>query len=190
MNGKTAWRYSAMAFDASRDERCPRFLGPIIFQFGVACFWLALAAEGRALQAWQELQAKNPNARGLRLGSVWAHCTQDLREALLKGGRWSLPLVPAWCLPENRKIRRLGLGCMWAVLCPYCSEFHMHSPGEGQRSAHCCARDDGGHYVLEFAGALPQEHHDGFCEWVKGDLPRLVQEATAAEVETCAPLAA
>ena len=143
-------------------------------------------AEGRALQAVRELRA-NQTPRGLRLPSVWSHCTQDLREALLKGSKWSLPLVPAWSLPDSRKMQRLGLGCMWAVLCPYCDEFHMHSPGEGQRSAHCCAHKDGSHYLLEFAGALPLEHHDRFCEWVKGDLPRLVHERAGAEGEPCAP---
>lgn len=176
MNGKTAWRLSAKAFDASRHERCPRLLGPIIFQFGVGCFWMALAAEGRALEAWRELRAKSPGARGLGLSSVWGLCTEDLREALLRGSNWSLPLVPAWSLPEGRRMQRLGLGCMWAVLCPYCDEFHMHSPGEGRRIAHCCGHGEGKFYLLECAGELPAEHHDRFCEWVRSDLPRLVRE--------------
>lgn len=28
----------------------------------------------------------------------------------------------------------------WTVDCPYCSAYHLHSPGEGARSAHCVAK--------------------------------------------------
>ena len=190
MNGKTAWRLSAMAFDASRHERCPRPLGPIIFQFGVAWFWMALAVEGRAREAWRELRAKNASVRGVKVASVWAHCTQDLREALIKGAAWSLPLVPAWSLPDNRRMRGLGLGRMWAVLCPYCSQFHTHSPGEGHRTAHCCAHRAVKHYVLEFAGALPPERQTQFHDWVQADLPRFVQQWAEAGSPSAEPLAA
>jgi hypothetical protein len=179
-----------MAFDASRHGRCPRLLGPIIFQSGVAFFWMALAAEGRALETWRELRAKSPHTKGLGLASVWGHCTQDLREALLKGNNWSLPLVQAWSLPENRRMQRLGLGCMWAVLCPYCDGFHMHSPGEGRRVAHCCAHGDDQFYLLEHVGVLPDEHHDRFCEWVRSDLPRLVKAPADADIACAPPLAA
>jgi hypothetical protein len=170
-----------MAFDASRHERCPQSIGPIFFQFGVAWFWVALAVEGRASEAWRELRAQDAPAGRLKLAAVWAHCTQELREALLKGSKWSLPLVPAWSLPDSRRIRGLGLGSMWAVVCPYCSEFHTHSPGPGRRTAHCCAHKDGRHYVIEFAGALPLDHQDRFCTWVKTDLPRLVHTWAEAD---------
>jgi hypothetical protein len=179
MTGKTAWRWSAIALDASRHERCPRFLGPVLFQFGVAWFWMALAAEGRATEAWRELRAQNGLASPLGFATVWAHCTEDLREAVLM----PTPLVPAWSLPDIRKMRGLGLGYMWVVLCPYCREFHMHSPGEGRRHAHCCANKGDSHYLVEFAGALPLEHHDHFCAWVRADLPRLVNQPAEAEAE-------
>ncbi len=97
------------------------------------------------------------------------------------------PLVPAWSLPDIRKMRGLGLGYMWAVLCPYCREFHLHSPGEGRRYAHCCAHKDGSHYLVEFAGALPLEHHDRFCAWVRADLPRMVHQPAAADVGHAMP---
>lgn len=190
MNGKIAWRLSAMTFDASRHERCPRLLAPIIFQFGVAWFWLALTVEGRAGEAWRELRANNPSQPGVKVTSVWAHSTQDLRQALIKGAAVSLPLVPAWSLPENRRMRGLGLGRMWAVLCPYCSQFHTHSPGEGHRTAHCCAHRDGKHYVLEFAGALPPERQNQFHDWIQTALPRFVQHWAETESPPAESLAA
>jgi hypothetical protein len=183
MTGKVAWRWSAIALDASRHERCPQFLGPVLFQFGVAWFWMALAAEGRALQAWRELRAQNGLASPLGFATVWAHCSEDLRESVLK----ATPPVPAWSLPDSRKMRGLGLGYMWAILCPYCSEFHMHSPGEGKRHAQCCAHRDGSHYLLEFAGALPLEHQDRFCAWVRADLPRLVHQPAEVDAGCALP---
>jgi hypothetical protein len=179
MNGKTAWRFSAMAFDASRDERCPRVVGPLFFQFGVALFWVALAVEGRAHEAWRELKTQNAGVRRSRLASVWANCAQDLRDALLKSRAY--PAVTAWSLPDSRRMRQLGLGCMWAVLCPYCSEFHTHSPGEGRRTAHCCAHHEGRHYVVEFDGVLPLELQSRFYDSSKADLPRLVQQWAEAD---------
>lgn len=175
MTGKVAWRWSAIALDASRHERCPRLLGPVLFQFGVAWFWMALAAEGRAAEAWRELRAQSGLASPLGFATVWAHSANGLRETVLT----ATPPIPAWSIPDNRRMRGLGLGYMWSVLCPYCSEFHLHSPGEGRRHAHCSAHRDSSHYVLEFAGALPHEHHDRFCTWVKTDLPRLVQQPAA-----------
>jgi hypothetical protein len=194
MKGKTAWRMSAKALEASVHEHCPPRVRAVLFQFGVACFWIALATEGRARLAWQEVQAHNGLAGPLGFAGVWAHCSEDLREALLRRSGDALPMVPAWSLPDNRKMRGLGLGYIWAVLCPYCSEFHVHSPGEGRRHAHCSAHKDDSHYLLEFAGALPDEHHVRFYAWVRGNLPRLVHPEAANDaghsVSAAEPLAA
>jgi hypothetical protein len=82
--------------------------------------------------------------------------------------------VQAWSLPDSPKMRGLGLGRMWAVLCPYCDEFHTHSPGEGRRTPHCCSERDKQHYILEFAGPLPVEHRTRFYRSSKSGLPRLL----------------
>jgi hypothetical protein len=63
---------------------------------------------------------------------------------------------------------------MWAVLCPFCNEFHTHSPGEGGRTPHCCGERDRRSYVLQFAGALPVEHRTRFYRSSKSGLPRLL----------------
>jgi len=176
MNGKTAWSFSAKAFDASRNERCARLLRPLFFQFGVTWFWVALALEGRAVEVWRELRLQNASAKRLRLTGVWADCAQGLRQTLESGISGQSPEVSAWSLPESRKMRGLGLGRMWAVLCPYCHRFHMHSPGEGRRTPHCCAERDDNHYVLGFAGALPLQHHRRFYRTSRADLPRLLDQ--------------
>jgi hypothetical protein len=90
-------------------------------------------------------------------------------------------------------MRGLGLGHMWAVLCPYCDEFHTHSPGEGRRTPHCCSERDRQHYVLEFAGALPAEHRTRFYRSSKSGLPRLLHrwpEANPQRSEVAGLLAA
>jgi hypothetical protein len=181
-----------MAFDACRHERCPRLLAPLLFQFGVAWFWMALALEGRALGVWRDLKAQSAPEKRPRLASVWAGCAQDLRDTLFKGTGAGCPEVQAWSLPDSRRMRALGLGCIWAVMCPHCSEYHMHSPGEGRRTAHCSAGDTR-HYTVAFAGALPLEHHTRFQHWVMAHLPRLVQQAGAHDQESpraAEPLAA
>jgi hypothetical protein len=71
-------------------------------------------------------------------------------------------------------MRGLGLGRMWAVLCPYCNEFHTHSPGEGGRTPHCCGERDRRSYILQFAGALPVEHRTRFYRSSRSGLPRLL----------------
>lgn len=187
MNGKTAWSFSARAFDASRSERCARLLRPIFFQFGVTWFWVALALEGRAVEVWRELRVQNAPAKRLRLAGVWADCADSLRETILNGANGQSVKVPAWSLPESRKMRGLGLGRMWAVLCPYCKRFHMHSPGEGPRTPHCCADQDNDRYVLEFAGALPLEHHRRFFRSSRADLPRLLDEWPETASATAQP---
>ena len=179
MNGKTAWSLSAKAFETSRNERCSRLLRPIFFQFGVTWFWVALALEGRAVEVWRDLRAQNDSAKRLKLAGVWASCADGLRQAVMNDGQFHRVL--AWSLPDSRKMRGLGLGRMWAVLCPYCQRFHMHSPGEGRRTPHCCAENDDRHYALEFAGSLPLEHHRRFYRTSRVDLPKLV----AQWPETC-----
>ena len=163
-----------MAFDASRNKRCSRLLRPLFFQFGVTWFWVALALEGRAVEVWRDLRVKNAPAKQLRVAGVWANCADGLRETLLSGACLQSLEVAAWSLPESRKMRSLGLGRMWAVLCPYCHRFHMHSPGEGPRTPHCCADRDNNHYVLGFAGPLPLQHHRRFYRTSRGDLPKLL----------------
>jgi hypothetical protein len=172
MNGKTAWSLSAKAFETSRNEHCSRLLRPIFFQFGVTWFWVALALEGRAVEVWRDLRSQSTSAKRLKLAGVWASCADGLRETVLSDGQPCQ--VPAWSLPDSRKMRSLGLGRMWAVLCPYCQRFHMHSPGEGRRTPHCCANRDDRHYILEFAGPLPLQHHRRFYRTSRVDLPRLV----------------
>jgi hypothetical protein len=65
---------------------------------------------------------------------------------------------------------------MWAVLCPFCEEFHTHSPGEARRIPHCCPDQDAGQYLLEHAGPLPLEHRAGFCQSSRTWLPRLLNQ--------------
>lgn len=174
-----------MAFDASRSERCVRLLRPIFFQFGVTWFWVALALEGRAAEVWQELRKQNGAAKRLRIAGVWADCADSLRETLLSGADGAQ--VQAWSLPDSRKMRSLGLGRMWAVLCPYCRRFHMHSPGEGRRTPHCCADKDNAHYVLAFAGPLPLQHHRRFFRSSRGDLPRVLDQWPVAACDEAEP---
>lgn len=165
-----------MAFEASRSRCCGRLLRPLFFQFGVTWFWVALALEGRAVEVWRDLRAQHASANGLRLAGVWANCSEGLRTTLLSDSNGQSCQVPAWSLPESRKMRGLGLGRMWAVLCPYCHRFHLHSPGEGRRTPHCCADKDSNHYVLGFAGALPMQHHRRFYRASRADLPRVLDQ--------------
>jgi len=176
MNRMTAWSFSARAFEASRNERCARILRPFFFQFGVTWFWVALALEGRALEVWRDLRMQDARSERLKLAGVWASCADSLRETLVTGASGQSRSVPAWSLPESRKMRSLGLGRMWAVLCPYCHRFHMHSPGEGRRAPHCCADKDNNFYVLTFAGALPLQHHRRFYRASRADLPRVLEQ--------------
>ena len=82
--------------------------------------------------------------------------------------------IAAWSLPDSHRARSLGLGWMWAVLCPYCDAFHLHSPGEGRRTPHCCSDRERGQYVLEHAGTLPLEHRARFYRSSMAGLPRLL----------------
>ena len=174
MNGKIAWICSARAFEASQSERFPRLLRRALFRFGIACFWAALALEGRAMEVWRDQRAERCTEPRSSLAAAWQHCLDRLRDLAWKQAAAPCAPVPAWSLPNSRRIRGLGLGCMWAVLCPFCREFHTHSPGEGPRTPHC-AEPAGDRYVLEYAGPLPVEHHLRFCLSAKAGWPRLLQ---------------
>ena len=176
MNGKTAWSLSAKALNASQSERCSRLLRPIFFQFGVTWFWVALAIEGRAAEVWRELQTRAAPTRRVKLAGVWSSCADGLRQAVVNGNAAQGNCVPAWSLPDSRRMRSLGLGRMWAVLCPYCHRFHLHSPGEGRRTPHCCASGEDHHYVLEFSGPLPLDQHRRFYRSSRAQLPKFLHE--------------
>lgn len=165
-----------MAFDASRDERFSPLLRRVFLEFGVAGFWTALIWEGRAFEVWRDLRAQSASTRHLSFGAIRAGCVDRLKELLDRRARGQCPSVPAWSLPNSRKMRGLGLGRMWTVLCPFCHEFHTHSPGESCRTPHCCSDRDRNQYVLEFAGALPLEHHTRFYRSSKAGLPRLLHQ--------------
>jgi hypothetical protein len=134
---------------------------------GVVCFWTALALEHRAFDVWREQKAERRRIR--RRQRRWA---EQLKEWLGWTELWLT--VTAWSLPDSPKMRGLGLGHMWTVLCPFCDEFHTHSPGEGGRMPHCCGERDRRRYVLEFAGPLPIEHRTRFYQSAKSGLPRLL----------------
>ena len=178
MNGKTAWSFSAKALNASQNEHCSRLLRPIFFQFGVTWFWVALALEGRAVEVWRELQKRTASSGRLKLSSVWASCADGLRQTV--GSTAQRVCIPAWSLPDSRKMRSLGLGRMWAVLCPFCERFHLHSPGDGRRTPHCCGGSDEEYYVLQFAGPLPLHHHRRFFRSSRAQLPKLLHECPEA----------
>ena len=175
MNG-TAWNYSATAFEASRNEYFPRLLRRLFFRIGIAWFWAALAHERRAFEVWCEVRAQNALARRRRRAAAWSHWVERAKELLKWRAKGHCLSVLAWSLPDSPKMRGLGLGCMWAVLCPFCREFHTHSPGEGRRTPHCCSNRDHGQYILEFAGALPVEYRTPFYRSSKAGLPRLLHQ--------------
>jgi hypothetical protein len=193
MRATIAWGWSAKAFEASRRERFPRPLRHVLVRTGIVCFWTALAIECRALEVWREQSAQRALLRPRRARAgrhAWLGRIGKLI-AWRSGGPGQT--VPAWSLPDSPKMRGLGLGRMWAVLCPYCDEFHTHSPGEGRRTPHCCGERDKQHYVLEFAGPLPVEHRTRFYRSSKSGLPRLLHrwpEATAERSEVAGLLAA
>jgi hypothetical protein len=156
----------------------------VLVRTGVVCFWAALAFERRALEVWREQRAQRallkPRRAGVRRQPAWLERINKL--IAWQSGRYD-PAVPAWSLPDSPKMRGLGLGRMWAVLCPYCEEFHTHSPGEGRRTPHCCGERDKQHYVLEFSGPLPVEHRTRFYRSSKSGLPRLLHRWPEAGTE-------
>jgi hypothetical protein len=190
MRGKTAWSCSATAFEASRSERLPHVLRHVLVRIGVGCFWAALALEGRAVEVWREQRAQRNIVRRLRRAEAWAACKERLarlRDLLDWRSKSLCQPAFAWSLPDSPKMRGLGLGRMWAVLCPYCNEFHTHSPGEGRRTPHCCGEQDRRHYVLEFSGLLPVEYRTRFYRSSKSGLPRLLHRWPEPSLEHSKP---
>jgi|SRR5262245_51565555 hypothetical protein len=173
MRGKTAWACSTRAFEASQNPLFPRLVRHVCVRAGVVFFWTALALERRAFDVWREQRAQRARVVHRQPPRALKRCAERMRQRL---GRNREPhvAVPAWSLPDSPKMRGLGLGRMWAVLCPFCSEFHTHSPGEGWRMPHCCGERDRRQYVLEFAGSLPVEHRTRFYRSSKSGLPRLL----------------
>jgi len=197
MRGKTAWSCSAKAFEASRDGHLPRPIRHVCIRVGVICFWTALALERRALEVWREQRAQRALLHPRHAPPAWSRWRvrvgEILREILDWRSRAQCLPVRAWSLPDSPKIRGLGLGHMWTVLCPYCDEFHTHSPEEGRRTPHCCTEHDRQHYELEFAGALPVEYRTRFYRSSKSGLPRLLHrwpEAGESRIEPAELLAA
>jgi hypothetical protein len=186
MRGKTAWGFCNLAFEASRDECFPRLLRRAFFRLGVAWFWVALAREGRAREVWRDLRAQNAEPRSGGLRTAWSRCIGVLKRLLTRPSLGLSPVVPAWSLTNEPRMRGLGLGRVWAVLCPFCDRFHTHLPGEGTRAPPCCADSGRRRYVLKHAGVLPFEHRTRFCRSLRGDLPRLLQQWP----EPATPLAA
>jgi hypothetical protein len=184
MRGTTAWACSARAFDAAQNPLAPRLVRQAYVGAGVVCFWTALALERRAFDVWREQNAERPLAsRPPRAAKQLKRWAERIKARLGWEGDQCI-CVPAWSLPDIAKMRRLGLGRMWAVLCPFCGEFHTHSPGEGPRTPHCCGEPDSRRYTLEFAGPLPVEHRMRFYRSSKSGLPRLLHhwpEATGAD---------
>ncbi len=179
MRGKTAWACSAIAFEASRNPLFPRLLRQVCVRAGAVCFWTALALERRAVEVWREQRAHaGSHRRGAHvLQSGLQNWLQSWAEAAKARLGWRAGLsiaVPAWSLPDSPKMRGLGLGSTWTVLCPYCDEFHTHSPGEGRRTPHCCGERDRHHYTLHYSGPLPVEHRTRFYRSSKSGLPRLL----------------
>jgi hypothetical protein len=125
------------------------------------------------LEVWREQRAQRALLKTRRTQPARS-LLRRIGDVLIPWRRYDCLVVPAWSLPDSPKMRGLGLGRMWTVLCPYCDEFHSHSPGEGRRTPHCCSERDRQHYVLEFAGALPVEHRNRFYRSSKSGLPRLL----------------
>jgi hypothetical protein len=132
-------------------------------RFGVIWFWAALACEHRALEVWRELRAEKRKRKREAAPVPKVKTADD-------------PDVPAWSLPDSPRMKGLGLGRVWAVMCPFCAEFHTHVPGEGRRSAYCGSEADPRTYRLHHAGELPRELREQFCSSVRQDLPRFLLE--------------
>jgi hypothetical protein len=130
-------------------------------RFGVVWYWAALTLEGRALAIWRDLRAEGRKHR---------------REFATAGSEEFADSVAAWSLPDNTRMKGLGLGRVWAVSCPFCAEFHTHAPGEGRRRAHCSTGSAPRGYVLQHAGEMPRALRERFRDGVRRDLPRFLLE--------------
>jgi len=160
MLAQIAWKLCILAFDASRDDDCVVASSRRLFRrFGVICYWVALTVEGRALAIWRDLRAEEKRRRRL-----------ELRE-----GPGS-DVVAAWSLPRNTRMKGLGLGRVWSVVCPFCGQFHIHAPSEGRRRAHCSTEAVPRAYVLQHDGEMPLVLRERFRLSVKRDLPRFLVE--------------
>ena len=199
-----AWGFCNMAFAASRDTCFPDAMRHVFQKFGVFWYWVALALEGRALEILGDLRAENARAdaatlwlrakTGLR--QPWLTCFGFARSAadVVRAQLLSLkrsgpagwhPRIPAWSLPNVRGIRGLGLGRAWVVACPFCHLFHVLTPGEGTRTAHCRNQPGSHAYHLSYAGDLPPGLRERFRLSISGDWPRLLvrwAHADAAEL--------
>jgi hypothetical protein len=149
MLSRIAWDLCTRAFEASRDEGLTKPMRRSLQQCGVVWFWLALTLEGRAREVWREYRA-DPYGR-------------------------EIPVLAAWSLPNNPKMRGLGLGRVWVAACPFCRHYHMHAPEEGKRPAHCHESPHGlGLYALRYEGELPRSLWEGFCDGVLSEKPKLL----------------
>lgn len=185
MKARPLWACSAIAFEVSLRKSVPSFVQGASLRFGAASFWAALALEGRAVQAWRDLRSLTADGGGTR-SHASAGMIQALKELVARCD--GCTVASAWSLPNNDRMRGLGLGRVWAVLCPFCEDFHVHAPGEELRLPHCGSEQEDTRYLLEFCGTLPQHYQDRFCRSVKSGLPRLLQ--TWAEAGTSAGTAA
>jgi hypothetical protein len=176
MKGKVAWVISAKAFETSRNERYPEPLRKAYCRLGSFFFWTALVLEGRALEVWREQRAERPAATAWSLAVVWSRWRDGLNHSVSKPVPEQLELATAWSLPDSRRIRGLGLGSVWAVYCPFCCDYHTHSPGEDTCVPHCCSISDGRRYQLQFAGPLPVEHRVRFYLSTKAGWPWLLHQ--------------
>ena len=176
MKGKVAWVISAKAFEASQDERFAETLRRLLCRLGSFFFWTALALEGRALEVWREQRAERPAATTWSLAVAWSRWRDQLKRSDPNPVPEQLELATAWSLPDSRRLRGLGLGNVWAVHCPFCLDYHTHSPGEDRCVPHCCSSRDGCSYQLQFAGPLPVEHRVHFYLSTKAGWPRLLHQ--------------
>jgi hypothetical protein len=175
---RIAWGFCKLAFDASREEGFPEPMRRAFRRFGTLWFWLALLLEGRALAAILERgpARRSFQARWTGLGQRAKAAWHRLRPRAIHGASESLPVVPAWSLPDLPQLQKLGLGQVWAVRCPFCCDFHTHHPGEGSRQAACTRGPTWQAYALRYAGELPRMLHDPFRLSIGQTWPKLLLE--------------
>lgn len=166
MLSRSAWVLCSRAFEASRRDDISAPMQRLCQRAGVAGYWTALTLEGRAVAVWRDMRAEE---RRRRSNDEAGHT------------------VAAWSLPPSARMKGLGLGRVWAVACPFCSEFHTHAPGEGPRRAYCTHDAAPRTYVLQHAGEMPRELRERFCSRVRRDLPRFLYKSPRAPWEPPAP---
>jgi hypothetical protein len=193
MLSRIAWGFCNLAFDASRDECFPDLMRGVFRRLGVAWYWAALALDGRAFEVWRDLRvgpaATKGAGRRFRAARIATTALRTLAGAQRRAGARvrallpapgrsedEVPCVAAWSLPQVARISNLGLGRVWVVMCPYCSEFHVHAPGEGRRAAPCGIAGAAESYELAYGGELPCGLRNSFHRAVRQDLPKLLFE--------------